>query len=195
MKHITWLTAALISVAFVVTFGSCAQPPKAEVEAAQAAIARAEKDADVPVYAADSLARAKDTFSRMQKELDAKKYDAAKSLAQETVQAADKAIADAKTNKDRAKSSAASTLSAVKTAIGEAEGALAAAKTTRGVKLDFAAVSEEFEAIKKTAASAETDFNNGLYKPSLEKAESVQSKVRDLSSRIADAVRAASKKK
>ena len=195
MKHGSWLTAALISVALVATLGACAKPPKAEVDAAQAAIARAESDADVPVYAADSLARAKDTFSRMRKELDAKKYDAAKALAKETVQAADKAIADAKTNKDRAKNSAASTLGAVKTAIGEAETALAAAKQTRGVKLDFAAVGEELEAIKRSATSAESDFSNGMYKPALEKAESAQSKLRDLSSRIADAVREASRKK
>ncbi len=195
MKHMKWIAAALISVALVATLGSCAKPPKAEVEAAQAAIAKAESDADVPVYAADSLSRAKDTFARMQKELDAKKYDAAKALAQETVQAADKAIADAKANKERAKSSASSTLSAVKTAIGEAEAALAAAKKTRGVKLDFAAVAEELEAIKRSASSAEADFNNGLYKIALEKAESAQSKLRDLSSRIADAVREAGKKK
>jgi len=195
MKHITWLTAALMSVALVATLGACAQPPKAEVEAAKAAITRAESDADVPVYAADSLARAKDTFARMQKELDAKKYDSAKALAQETVQAADKAISDAKANKDRAKNSAASTLSAVKTAIGEAETALAAAKKTRGVKLDFAAAAEELEGIKKSAAAAEGDFNNGMYKQALEKAESAQSKLRDLSSRIADAVREAGKKK
>jgi hypothetical protein len=195
MKHAKWSIAALISVALAATFVSCAQPPKAEVEAAQAAIARAESDADVPVYAADSLARAKDTYARMQKELDAKKYDAAKSLAQETVQAADKAISDAKSNKERIKSSAATTLSAVKSAIPETEGALASARKTRGVKLDFAAAGSDLENIKRSVAAAEADFNGGSFKTALEKAEGAQSRLRDLNSRIAEAVRAVSRKK
>lgn len=195
MKHTKWLPAALMLIALVAVLGSCAKPPVAEVEAAKAAVAKAEADPDVPVYAADSLARAKDTLARMQKELDGKKYDAAKSLAQETVQAADKAIADAKANKDRVKNSASTTLSAVKSAITETEGALTAAKKTRGVKLDFKAATEEIAVIKKSVEDAEGDFNNGNYKVALEKAESAQSKIRDLSSRIADAVRAASKKK
>lgn len=195
MKRMKWLIAALSVAALVITLGSCAKPPKAEVDAAVAAVARAEGDADVLMYAPESLARAKDSLAKMQKELEAKKYDAAKALAQETVQSAEKAIADGKSNKERAKSSATSTLSAVKTALDEAEKALAAAKKTRGVKFDFPAAAAEIDALKKSVASAEADFNNGAYKSALEKAESAQSKIRDLMNKIAEAVRAVGKKK
>jgi len=195
MKQMKWTIVALIAVALVAALGSCAKPPVAEAEAAKAAVAKAESDADVPAYAPDSLSRAKDSLSRMQKELDAKKYDAAKSLALETVQAAEKAISDAKTNKERVRSSASSTIAAVKAALSEVEGALAGARRNRAVKLDFAGAAAEIDALKKAVASAESDFNNGAFKIALEKAESAQSKVRDLSSRIADAVRAAGRKK
>ncbi len=195
MKRTKWLIAAIISAALVAALGSCAKPPVAEVEAAKAAVAKAESDADVPVYAADSLSRAKDSLSRMQKEYDAKKYDAAKTLAQETVQAADKAISDARSNKERVRSSASSTIAAVKAALAETEGALAGAKKNRKVKLDFAAVADELAAVKKTIAAAESDYNGGSFMAAQDKAESAQSKLRDISSRIADAVRAAGKKK
>lgn len=195
MKQMKLLIAALSVAALVVTLGSCAKPPKAEADAAKAAVVRAESDADVLVYAPESLGRAKDSLAKMQKEFDAKKYDAAKALAQETIQMAEKAITDAKANKDRARSSASSTLTAVKTALGEAEKALAAAKKTRGVKFDFKAAAEELDAIKKSVASADADFNSGTFKTALEKAESAQSKIRDLTNKIADAVRAVGKKK
>lgn len=195
MKETKKLVVALISVALVAALASCAKPPKAEIDAAKAAVVKAESDADVPTYAADSLARAKESLAKMQKEFDAKKYDAAKALAKETVQAAEKAVSDAKANKDRAKSSAASLLSSIKAALAEAEGALAAARKTRGVKLDFAASAAEIEAIKKSLASAEADYNGGAFKTALEKAESAQAKLRDLTNRISDAVRAVSRKK
>jgi len=189
------LHAAVVAIALAAFLGSCAKPPQAEIDAAKEAVAKAESDADAPVYAAATLESAKEALSRTLKEAEAKRYDQAKALALETVQIAEKAIADGKTGKERAKASAASTIAAVKTALADAEKALAAARKTRGVKLDFAAVAAELAAAGKTLASAEADFNNGAFKYALEKSESAQSAVRGITGRIADAVRAVSKKK
>lgn len=195
MNRKTMIFTALAAVALVVYLGSCAKPPQAEIDAAKEAVAKAESDADAPVYAAETLASAKDSLSRTLKESEAKRYDQAKALALETVQIAEKAISDGKAGKERAKTSAASTIESVKSDVADAEKALAGARKTRGVKLDFAAVASEIDAVKKNLAAAESDFNNGAYKYALEKAESAQAAIRDITGRISTAVRAVSRKK
>ena len=59
---------------------SCAKPPRAEMDAATAALTKAETDSDTRAYAPDSLARARDLVTRMQAEVTAKKYGPAKVL-------------------------------------------------------------------------------------------------------------------
>ncbi len=128
MKTIKLLTLIIISLTLILALGSCAKPPTAEADAARASVAAAESNPDVPMYAANTLSRAKDSLSRMQNELDAKKYDSAKTLALETVKIADEAAAEAKTAKERVKSSASSVFDSLKKNIAETEKALAAAK-------------------------------------------------------------------
>ena len=195
MKFIKSFFVVLISLALVAAMASCSKPPQAEIDAAKAAVARAEADADVGVYAAESLAAAKDSLSRMQKELDAKNYDTTKSLALETVTAAEKAISDAKANKEKARASASSVLAALKNDINETEKALATAKKTRGIKFDFTAAGTELGSIKAVFSSAEKDFNAGSYKKALATGETASSRLRALMRQISDAVRASSKKK
>jgi len=195
MKKIKWLSIIIISLTLILALGSCAKPPTAEADAARAAVAAAESNPDVPMYAANTLARAKDSLSRMQNELDAKKYESAKTLALETVKIADEAAAEAKTAKERVKASASSVFDSLKKNIAETEKALAAAGKTRGIKLDFTAASAELAAIKKAMDAAGSDFNSGAFKTSLEKGESAQSRLTALNRLISDAVRDASKKK
>lgn len=194
MKKIKVIAIIMISLTLIISMNSCAKPPTAEVDAAKAAVASAESNPDVPMYAADALARAKDSLSKMQKELDAKIYDSAKALALETVKNANAAVADAKAAKERIKSSASSLLDSLKKGLEETEKALTSAKKTRRIKLDFAAVSAEIGTIKKAADSAVSDFNSGAFRTALEKGESVQSSLSALNKLISDAVRAASKK-
>jgi len=192
-----WKSAIALIVAFALTLalGSCAKPPKAELDAAVAAYARAEKDADAVAYAPDSLKRAKDLLARLQSEYAAKKYDSAKTLAAETTQAAEKAIADGKANKERMKGTAAALVETVKSAIVEAEKALAAAKKAKGVKLDFNALAAELETIKASVTQAEADFGRADYKSATEKLQAAQTRIADLTNTVAEAVRAVSKKK
>lgn len=195
MNKIKFLAFAGIALALSVAFGSCAKPPVAEMDAATAAVSRAESDADVVAYAADSLKRAKDSLARMQGEADAKRYDAAKTLALETVQAAEKAIADGKTGKERAKQTATDLVGAIKASLVEAENALASARRTRGVKLDFNSISTEIAEVRNATGAFESDFNAGNYRGAVQKGETLRSKLADIVNRISEAVRAASRKK
>jgi len=195
MKTFKWFALASIATLLLFGFASCAKPPTAEVENAKAAVSKAEQDVNVTRYAPDSLKRAKDTLARMQSELDAKRYDVAKGLALETIQAAEKAIADGKSNMERAKASSADLIKTINASLAEAEKALSAARGVRGIKLDFAALATELTTIKTSIAAAEADSTKGDYKSALEKAQAAQSKIADLTNRISEAVRAASRKK
>lgn len=189
------LSLALVVMLAALAAVSCAKPPTAEVEAAKAAVARAEQDKDAQVYAPDSLRRATDALARMDAELQAKRYDAVKALAAEAGQAADKAIADGKANKERVKTQATSLSGAVKAALAELDTALAAAKKVRGVKLDFKALDAEVAAQKDAAAAAEGAIGKGEFKQAADAFQAIQARVADIQARIAEAVRAVSKKK
>lgn len=187
-------TLFAVSIALLL-IAACAQPPKAEVDAATAAVAKAEADQDAGVYAPESLARAKEALARMQGELDAKKYDSAKALAIEATQSAEKAIADGQSGKERMKKSAEDLFPALKKAFSEAQKALDSGKKTRGVKLDFAALTLDLENAQKQIAAAEADYAAGDYKASVSKGEAARTRLADLTARVSDAVRAVSRKK
>ena len=195
MKRKHLFIIVMVAIPLILTLGSCAKPPEAEINEAKSAVARAESDPDVPVYAPDSLAKAIKSLSLMNKELDAKKYDSAKTLALETTQNAENAISDAAAAKKKAKSSASALLSSVKTSLEETKKALASAKKIRGIKLSFTSADSDIEAAEIFLSAAEKDFNSGSYKTSIEKGDSAKNKLMILTKQISDAVRAASKKK
>jgi len=72
----------------------CEKPPLAEMERAREAVFRAENDSDAVRYANPTLTRAQNALRHMQGEADSKLYDSAKSLAEEAIAAAEKAIID-----------------------------------------------------------------------------------------------------
>ena len=195
MKKTDCISIIIISLALIFILGSCAKPPTAEVEEAKAAVAGAESNSDVQMYAADALAKAKDSLTRMKKELDAKKYDSARTLALEATKNAGEAVSSAKTAKERIKTSTSAVLGSLKNALIETEKALTEAKKIRGIKLDFTSSDAEIDAVRKALASAEIDFNAASYKTAAEKGESAQSRLSSLTKSISDAVRSASKKK
>ncbi|MDF1591608.1 MAG: hypothetical protein P1P89_08860 [Desulfobacterales bacterium] len=80
----------------VLTFmAGCAQPPKQEVEAANAAL-QAAITAEAEQYAADELKGAQDLSAKLNGEMEKKEYKAAKQTAVQLKEAADKAKAAAK---------------------------------------------------------------------------------------------------
>ena len=134
---------------------SCAKPPVVEMDAATAAFAKAEADVDSKVYAPDSLAKARDSIARMKAEADAKRYDAARSLAKEATEASEKAIRDGAAAKLKAKDDSAAALQAAKSALADAMAAFSAAKSVRRIKLDAQAVALALQDAAKEIAAAE----------------------------------------
>lgn len=185
----------LILTLAVLVLGACAKPPTAEIEAATAAVAKAEADADAVQYAAPSVARAKDALARMQAAVAAKQYDSAKALAQETIQAADKAIADGASAKDRARDEANALLGTVRTALSETRASLTAAARVRGISLDVAGTDREIQAAASIVDAMGTDVSAGNYNAALTKGQNVRATLGSLQQRISGAVQAATRKK
>ena len=96
-----------IALGLAITVTGCASPPSADVDAANAALARAATDG-AGQYAAASLQAAQDAKTALDAELKAqegkwvKSYDKTKALAVATKTAGDKAAADAVAGKEKA---------------------------------------------------------------------------------------------
>lgn len=185
----------LIVALAVLVLGACAKPPTAEMDAATAAVAKAEADADAVQYAAPSVARAKDALARMQAAAEAKQYDSAKSLAQETIQAAEKAITDGAVGKNRARDESSALLQTVKTALAEASSSLAAAARIRGIGLDVAGTDREIQAAARIVDAMGADVSAGNYNAALTKGQGVRATLGTIQQRISGAVQAATRKK
>ncbi len=193
MKKTFPIIASMLAVAFVLA--SCAKPPVAEMEAASAAVAKAAGDAAVVTYAPEALKKAQDLLARMKGESDAKRYTEAKNLALETSKAADDAITQGQNGLNRAKQKSADLMKALDAALSEADAALASAKNTRGVKLDFSGVASELSEVRDSVDAAKVDDRAGNYTDAVRKGEAAQSRIASILSRIAEAVRATSRKK
>ena len=185
--------SALIATGMLASCGG--QAPTADIDAAKAAVAKADADGNTQNYAPDSLAAAKDSLTKTLAAVDAKKFTDAKALAQATVQAANKAIADGQAGAAKAKDDATALMGTLKASITETENAMAGAKKTRGIKLDFTALTKDLNAAKTQVSDAQTDLNGNNYKSAIQKGEAARSSLANLLNRIAEGVRAASRKK
>jgi len=193
----------LIPVALVLALGACAKPPQADIDAAKAAVDSAAKNADIALYAADTLKTAKDKLAQMQADIDAqakkgavsRRYDNVKKLALEAKSAAETAKTDAGRNKEQAKADATAMIDALKKAFPEAEKKIAAAKKVRGIALNFTALARQMANAKAVVAAAEKDLADGNYAAAKEKAASVQAQMTEAEKAVADAVQAATQRK
>lgn len=185
----------LILALAVLVLGACAKPPTAEIDAATAAVAKAEADSDAVQYAAPSVARAKDSLARMQAAVAAKQYDSAKNLAQETIQAAEKAIADGASAKARVRDESTALLGTVKTALAETSAALASAAKVKRINLDIAGTDKEIQAAGRVVEAMGADVATGKYNEAMTKGQSVRATLGSIQQRIIGAVQAASRKK
>jgi hypothetical protein len=185
----------LIPLALVLALGACAKPPQADIDAARAAVASAAKNADVAAYAPDTLKSAQDKLAQMETELAAKHFDKVKTLAVDAKATADSAANDAAKNKEKAQADASTLIDALKKALPEAQAKIAAARSVRGIKLDFAALSRQIADAKIAVADADKDLASGNFASALQKATAVQNQLNDGEQAVSDAVRAATKGK
>jgi hypothetical protein len=164
------------------------------MDQAQAALTRAENDPDAVMYAADSITRARNALTRMQAEAAAKRYDAARTYAQETISAADRAISDGRAAAQRAKDDTNSLMALLTTSVEETEGAINAARQVKNSSLDFEALSRDFESARQTFDQAQISAAAGNYKDALEKGQTVRAALSGINARLSEAVMAVSRK-
>jgi hypothetical protein len=195
MNRIMKRAFAVLPIIALLCLAACAKPPQAEMDAATAAVAKAQGNPDVVAYAPDTLKRAQDTLARMKSESQSRKYDKAKASAVEAKTLAENSLSEATANKDRVKSEAQALIEAVKKAFPELDKLVVQAKKVRGVKLDFQAVAKEIEGVKATASDAQAAFDEGNFLAAKTKASDAQTALADIQKRIGDAVQALSRKK
>jgi len=179
-----------LPIVLALVIGACAQPPKADIDAARAAVAGAAKNADIVAYAPDTLKSAQDKLAQMETELTAKHYDKVKALALDAKATAETASNDAAKGKEKAQADATALIAALKKALPEASKKLAAARQVRGIKLDFAGMTKQLSAAQAAVADADKDLADGNFASALQKAMAVQTQLSDGEKAIADAIQA-----
>jgi vacuolar-type H+-ATPase subunit I/STV1 len=193
-KNIVFKTVLLFS-ALVIMLAACAKPPTAEIEAAEAAVTKAENDPDAAAYAESSLTRARNALSRARTEVNAKRYDSAKSYAAEAVSAAEKAINDGRAAASRSREEASILLAQVKQLLAETNAALENAKKVPRIQLDFPALTNGIDNARNDISQAEAANNANRPRESLEKSRSARSALGDIQNRINEGIRETNRKK
>jgi hypothetical protein len=185
----------IVPLLLVCALFACAKPPQADIDAARAAVATAEKNADVVAYAPDTLKSAQDKLAQMNTELGAKRYDKVKSLALDAKTTAEAAVNDAARNKEKAQVDARTLIDALKKALPAAEKKVAGARNVRGIKLDFNALAKQLADARAVVADADKDLAAGSFAAALRKALAVQGQLNEGEKAVGDAVQAASTRK
>jgi hypothetical protein len=194
-KSIAAVRLVLLLLGAGIILGACAKPPTAEMEAAEAAVTRAENDPDAAAYAENSLSRARNALSRARTEMSAKRYDAAKSYAAEAVSVAEKAVSDGRTAAARSREEANSLLVQVKRLLDETVAALENAKKVPRVQLDFPALTNGIDSARGDISQAEAAYNSNRLRESMEKSRSARSVLGDIQNRISEGARESGRKK
>jgi hypothetical protein len=184
-----------ITLALTAFMSGCAKPPVEEMENAEAALVRAENDPAAVAYGSPSIARARDAVSNMRTEAAAKRYDAAKTYAQDAITAAERAIADGRTGSQRARDEASAALNGALTSLGETQKNIDTAKDVKGIQLDFDTIDGDYTSARDQTDQAQSSLNTANYRDSLEKSQSARSLLGNINTRISQASIATSQKK
>jgi hypothetical protein len=165
------------------------------MEKADAAVTQAENDPDAVLYGEDSLIRAKNALTQMRVSAESKRYDEAKLLAQEAIDAAEKARNDGKLGASRAKEEAARLLLEAQNALAATEKTLNMAKNLDNVNADFDALTRKLETARNIIGEAETALNTSRYQDSQNKSREARAALGDITAEISGAVTKKSRKK
>jgi hypothetical protein len=191
MKKRIFLAAPLI---LLLSLSGCAKPPVEAMDAADAAVTRAENDPDAAAYAGSVVTQARSLLDAMRAAAAAKRYDAAKAYADDAVRAAEKAVADGRAGAARAKDEAAGLLALLPEMIADTERNVQAALRAK-LAADFQAIGRDLESARRAADQAVVAAAADRYQEALEKGRSVRSVLDEINARISGAASAASRKK
>ncbi len=200
MKRYVSILSVLISIFAVLAISACAKPPSEEME-----------------YAGNTLTQAQNAYRRMNEAANAKQYDEAKLLAEETINLAERAVSEARTaeakaladarnakaaeeaaaadNDEEAGADALRLINTVQSSIAEAEQALKNAQTVRNIELNTNAVLHEIEMAKQLIQEAEASLAEKKYEEAEDAAADARSAVSTAMTLIAEAARERSSKK
>jgi hypothetical protein len=191
-----WVVAigGLVVLAVSILITACAKPPTEEMEAARTAVARAENDPDVAVYAVSTLARAREALSNMEAEALAKRYETARNYAAEAVTNAEKAINDARTAVARAKEDSTNALNALRNAVSETDTAITQGKRNR-LTLNWTQIDSDFQGAQTIAGEAEAAAAADRYRNVVERANAARTALSAITAQISGASLAVTRKK
>jgi len=172
----------------------CAKPPTDEMNNATEAVTRAENDSNAVTYAGGSVARARDSLTRMNDEATAKRYDSARAYAAEAIAAAERAISDGRTGAERAKNEAAGFIADLKPLLAETEQGINAAKAAK-LPLDFESVDNDFGEARANTEQAEAAYNDTRYAESIERGRAARVGLNGINQRLSTATLAVTRRK
>lgn len=188
------ISIILLVILGIILISACSKPPKEEMERAYSEVTKAENDADAVAFASSTLVRARDALTRMQNEADAKRYDAAKTYAEEAISLAQTAIAEGKNNSGRSKYEAESLINSLAKPLAETSNALDAAWRTDKIKLDFASLTADMESANRTYNDARQSLQDERYRDAINQGQTVRSLLAGINASLTDGSRAASRK-
>lgn len=185
---------AVIGIAVVLTAGmfiGCAEPPTADLEAAKAALATAEK-AEATAYADAELSAARQAIAEAEAELAtqqgkfalSRKYDTAKGLIADAANKAAAAEKAAVANKDAAVKAAEEGLAALNATLGSIDAMVAhlngCPKKPKGFDADMLVIGTQVDALKAEVAPVQEAISGADYRGALARVEAVSSQAATL---------------
>jgi hypothetical protein len=191
----------LFLAACALMLAGCENPPQTEIDGAIKAFESASRSPDVFTYAPDSLRAAQEKLQALRAEVDlqarkgalGRRYAAARSLAADTLAAAQKAVTDAARAKEQTRNDAAGLIETVTGSIPSVETKLWGARRVKGIRLDQEILSAADNA-RAALADAQKDFTAGAFAAARAKAQTIQEALADTESRISEAVRLSKKR-
>ena len=180
-----------VVAAFIV---GCGTPPTEEMNRANDAVLRAESDPDAVAYAGNTLIRARDALSRMQNEAEARRYDAAKSFAEEAASAAERAITDGRNAAARTREEALALVNGLSAPLEETENTLNAAQRRGDLALDFDALSGSMDSARQSYDNAQQDIADANYNDAIAQGRNTRTLLSDINNSINTATQATRRK-
>lgn len=182
---------AVLWIAPLLFLAGCAEPPKAEADAASAAL-QAAKTAESEQYAAQAFQAARDTLNAglaAVKEQDGKfalfrNYDAAKAQLLKATDMANQAATAAAAEKERLKNELTAMQATLTAALAAADTALMKAPVGKGNKADIELIKSDLSAARTAYDAAVAEFNQGKYLSARTKMQTVQQRVTNIMNEI-----------
>lgn len=185
---------ATLWVAPLLFLAGCAEPPKAEADAANAALQSA-RAAETEQYAAQAFSAARDTLNAALaavKEQDGKfalfrNYDASKAQLIKATEMANAAAKTAAEEKERLRTELMQMQTDVMNALAAADSALAKAPVGKGNKADIELIKSDLSAARTAFDGAVAEFNQGKYLSARTKMQTVMQRAQNIMNEIARA--------